>query len=475
MSVLRMVGCLMLVVGGLMASAQAAENKTYPAPKNLGDPAKLGVGIQRTMTLLASSTPEHRNSVKVLFYGQSITEQDWWKPVAADLKRRFPNANLVIENRALGGFASQRLVKTAETDLYPFYPDLLIFYVYGSHKDYEDIIRRTRERTTVDILIQTDHVTKDSDLTEETDPAKLRPDGKIWNQFMNYLFLPGVVKQYGTGVVDQRNLWKDYLRQAGLPAKALLRDGVHLNAHGCYVMSEMVKAALVKRADSKIDPMNCDTVRTLAVGKDAQWANGKLTVEFEGNRIDAIVKEGAAAPARVTIDGKRPSEFPELYALTRALPKPGGKWPPVTMIKSKLLPLVEDWTMDVTKDQTDAKVWTFTVSGSKTGPDGSGRSDAAFVSKSGRVAIEKENWDVDFALSTLAGLKPVPEKFTVRWKVAAWFVDEFVSPGVKDKTVETVVTLAQGLSNGKHTLVIEGGVGMPIGAIRVYRPTLGRQ
>lgn len=47
MSVLRMVGCLMLVVGGLMASAQAAENKTYPAPKNLGDPAKLGVGINR--------------------------------------------------------------------------------------------------------------------------------------------------------------------------------------------------------------------------------------------------------------------------------------------------------------------------------------------------------------------------------------------------------------------------------------------
>ncbi len=47
----------------------------------------------------------------------SITVQDWWKEVAADLKARFPQADLVIENRALGGFSSQRLVKTAETDL----------------------------------------------------------------------------------------------------------------------------------------------------------------------------------------------------------------------------------------------------------------------------------------------------------------------------------------------------------------------
>ena len=70
----------------------------------------------------------------------------------------FRNANLVIENRALGGFASQMLVKTAETDLYPFYPDLLIFHVYGAHDKYEDIIRRVRERTTAEILQQNDHV-----------------------------------------------------------------------------------------------------------------------------------------------------------------------------------------------------------------------------------------------------------------------------------------------------------------------------
>src|ERR1019366_4089894 len=126
-----------------MALADAANEPALPPPRNLGDPATLGLGVQRTMTLLAASTPEHRNTVRVLFYGQSITEQDWWKSVADDLRRRFPNANLIIENRALGGYASQLLVKSAETDLYSFQPDLLIFYVYGSHIEYENIIRRT--------------------------------------------------------------------------------------------------------------------------------------------------------------------------------------------------------------------------------------------------------------------------------------------------------------------------------------------
>ena len=190
----------------------------FIAPKNAGDPKTLGVGIQRSMTLMATSTPEHKNTVRVLFYGQSITEQNWSKLVADDLRKRFPNANLIIENRALGGFASQLLVKTAETDLYPFYPDLLIFHVYGAHNTYEDIIRRTRERTTADVLIMTDHVTKDEQLNEETDPSKLMPSGKIWDSFMNYKHLPEVAKKYGCAILEQRNLWKQYLKDNNLHA-----------------------------------------------------------------------------------------------------------------------------------------------------------------------------------------------------------------------------------------------------------------
>src|SRR5690242_4616738 len=96
----------------------------FPPPPAVSEPALMGLGIQRTMTLLATSTPRHRNHVRVLFYGQSITEQEWSRYVSNDLRRRFPDADLEIENRAIGGFASQLLIRPAEHDVYPFYPDL---------------------------------------------------------------------------------------------------------------------------------------------------------------------------------------------------------------------------------------------------------------------------------------------------------------------------------------------------------------
>ncbi|MDQ3815070.1 MAG: SGNH/GDSL hydrolase family protein, partial [Armatimonadota bacterium] len=272
---------LSLMLATTTSAARGAEPATFRPPKNVGDPASLGLGIQRTMTLLATSTEQHRNTVRILFYGQSITEGGWWKSVADNLRRRFPHANLVIENRALGGFSSQRLVKTAESDLYSYYPDLMIFHVYGAHNDYEDIIRRTRERTTTEVLIQTDHATKDEDLNEETDPAKIRTEGKMWNSFMNYVHLPNVARKYGCGIVDQRNLWKQYLRDHNLRAAQLLKDAVHPNDWGNYVMAELTKAYLVRRDDVAIDPMNCDTVKTFAVGKDVRWQNGKLTLPFD--------------------------------------------------------------------------------------------------------------------------------------------------------------------------------------------------
>ena len=177
-----------------VAFASAAETPSYP-PTKFPDTSGWGKSIQRTMRLLATSTAEQRNTVRILFYGQSITEQKWAKRVEEDLRRRFPHANFTCENRALGGFASQMLVKTAEADLYPFQPDLLIFHVYGAHDKYEDIIRRTRERTTAEILMQNDHVTKPADFTEETDAAKLPPAGKHWDAFMNHNWLPSLAKK----------------------------------------------------------------------------------------------------------------------------------------------------------------------------------------------------------------------------------------------------------------------------------------
>src|SRR5688572_21663236 len=189
----------------LIASVATAE-PTFPPLKSPGDTTGRGAALQRTMTLLESSAIEKRNTVRILFYGQSITEQSWWQRVRQDLLERFPLATLQIENRAIGGHSSQLLHKTAEADLYPFYPDLVIFHVYGAHDRYEDIIRRIRERTTAEVLIQTDHLGTKDPLEEVTDPAKLTP--AQWNAWMNYSFLPATAKKYGCELLPQRDLWK---------------------------------------------------------------------------------------------------------------------------------------------------------------------------------------------------------------------------------------------------------------------------
>jgi hypothetical protein len=90
-----------------------------------------GSRITRTMRLLASSTPEHKHRVRILFYGQSITG-GWTDIVLKDLRRRFPIADIVAANRAIGGFQAPLLSQMAEEDLYPYYPDLLFLQDGGA-------------------------------------------------------------------------------------------------------------------------------------------------------------------------------------------------------------------------------------------------------------------------------------------------------------------------------------------------------
>ena len=150
----------------------AEETKSYP-PVNFPDVSGWGRNIQRTMRLLATSTPEKRNTVRILFYGQSITEQNWAKLVEDDLRRRFPHANLIIENRALGRLrlADARAARRRRTCIH-FSPTCSSF---------TSMARTTSMRTSFAACgsgqrrrscMQNDHVTKSADLAEETDPAK---------------------------------------------------------------------------------------------------------------------------------------------------------------------------------------------------------------------------------------------------------------------------------------------------------------
>ena len=132
----------------------------FPEPNEPRDRSQYGRHFQRTMTLMQTSTPQDRHTVRILFYGQSIIGQRWHTMVIDDLKQRFPHTDFVVANKALGGFGSDYLVRTLHYDVIPFYPDLMVFHVYGPVDKYEEIIRQVRTRTTSEIIMQSDHAHK---------------------------------------------------------------------------------------------------------------------------------------------------------------------------------------------------------------------------------------------------------------------------------------------------------------------------
>ena len=267
-------------------------------------------------------SPRARRSIAItcasFFYGQSITEQDWSKQVAADLSKRFPNADLDIRNLAIGGFASQLLIRTVDFDVYPFYPDLVIFHVYGADEQYEQIIRDIRSRTTAEVLMQKDHATH----WPSPDRSAARSN---WDNYMNQHFLPATAKKYGCGLADVRGEWVEYLRANHLSPKDLLIDGVHLNASGNYLMAGIIEQYLVYRPDLP-DP-SAKTVQAIAITPAMIQPDGHIKIDFTGNRIDALpaARAAPAAMAKVLIDGKSPSAFPELYTFMRPAPAHGRR------------------------------------------------------------------------------------------------------------------------------------------------------
>ena len=65
--------------GNASTAPTSTTSAQWPAPAAPADMTGWGAHIQHAMSMLATSTPEHRNRVRILFYGQSITDGfiDW--------------------------------------------------------------------------------------------------------------------------------------------------------------------------------------------------------------------------------------------------------------------------------------------------------------------------------------------------------------------------------------------------------------
>ena len=444
------------------ATALPAHSNPPPAPPT--DVSAWGLHIQRPMTLLATSTPEKRHTVRILFYGQSITRSMWTELVTEDLRRRFPHADIVAKNLAIGGFASQLLSQTVDNDIALFNPDLIIFHVYGAHAQYEQIVAAFRSRTAAQVALQTDHLT--------AKPGPRVPDGR-WTGFMNGSLVPAVAARYGCQHLFIREPWRQYVIANDLEPKELLADGVHLNEQGDRLMADLVGRQLVYRPDLPDDSWR-DLVRTVEVGTDVSFVGGTLTMEFTGNRVDAVAAAGTSGAAEILVDGKRPSEFPTAYAVTRANDGPDVDWPWTVgapyRIEYRTPWQAEDWTITITEGET--ATFAFEVAGSKTGADGKGTSDREFVSPSGRIVIKPDWW----TKLPPDGRSPRGPGYVLKFSTILLGTDRYTPPPITDAALEAATTLVQGIPNGKHVLTIRAIGDHPpaIAALRVYRPPLER-
>lgn len=431
----------------------ALDQELIPRPDPSKQTVPFGSLIPRTMQKLAESTPEKRNKVKIVMFGQSIIAQEWWMDIARELHARYPNADLSVLNPSIGGVTTPWLRRLAESELYPEYPDLMVFDGYDVCTDgsLDKFVQELRSRTTTEIVLLSHH-----------------PD--VADRVAENATLQQVAAKYGCEYVANSEGWNNYLRGASGPAtnsQYYRADGIHLNKLGFQLETYFILEHF--QYNPAFKNKWSDTITSVTPKADRK---GRIELAFEGNRVDLIaapVADGKKpGTAKIVIDGKAPSQIPELYAKIRATWKEPEMWvfPPAWRILSEKPLLIEDWTCRVTKvipesakNKNDG-YFEFEVEGSKTGKDGAGKSNARFVSNSGRVVFE-----TDWMLYDGIG-----KEFT--WKVVPQFVDVYKAPEVADPSREYVTILFQGLKPGKHTLEITpaGDGETPVREIRVYRP-----
>jgi len=474
---------LKLCLGLIFFSQIANAALPYPLPATQ-DTAQFGRYLQRTMKLLATSTPAKRNTVKILVYGQSIAKQEWSDTVRKYLKFRFPHANIIMINRSIGGCWAGCLQNPVVYDVNTFYPDLILFDVYGWSEtgaqgtEYENIIASMRQFTSAEIAMQGHQIGagKDNAATDNTDFNRL-------------------ATKYGVEFIDIRTPWKQYLTDNGKTATQLTADGTHLNDHGNFLMARLYLPYLQYKPQFNSDPFAL--MRSYKIGEDIFWENGKLTLPFNGNKIDLVTDAGElnSDSAAVFIDGFRPSTISGTTMFIRPnepydtvfkhFSQYDWPWQKGSIMKfdSPKTPLVaETWTLEMLTYNASSN-FTYKVTGSKTGFDGNGSanissgggtSGSKFLSTSKRVGFDPANfW---FSHGPYPAL-PLGTGFKVVWEARPFYKDVYKPTLVNTNTlVDSVITLAQGLMNGPHTLVLSatGVTEVPLKEIRVYRPFFKR-
>ncbi|MBQ3388960.1 MAG: hypothetical protein IJG60_07095 [Thermoguttaceae bacterium] len=401
------------------------------------------VHIQRTMKALEESTAEHPAHLRVMFYGQSITAQAWTREVERFFQEKYPTAVFEFRNAAIGGFESPNLVRSAECDLYPWYPDLLFFHVYGPIDKYEEIVKKTRERTSAEIILWTSH------LNGSQDPKKM-----LLQRDQRSKDILEVAQRNHCMVIDLNKKWCRMLVDNGWEPNRLLSDGIHLNEDGCHIYANMIWEEIVRVPGTEGEPEISGTITEYPADAPCivKEENGDLTFSFDGNRVVAVSNGMGEGEVTFLLDGEPFADDINLWASTR--PSTGPCWMPcINYVGFEKTPVAEDWVLTATEGSSqDGTYLEYKVAGSVTGEDGAGNSKEDFISESGRAVIKSSDIGVTWQFPYFK--QELPEDFRITWSTVPMFTDPYLAGPEGERTV-----IVQNCANGPHKLTVRSESG----------------
>jgi hypothetical protein len=175
----------------------------------------------------------------------------------------------------------------------------------------------------------------------------------------------------------------------------------------------------------------------------------------------------------VTIDEHSPKDIDGCYQVTRSSPlKSVPDWPALRRITLLHDHTAQDWKATITNITPDEKLVDFTVRASATGDDGNGNSSRKYVSTSGQLSIDGDDWMFESGYD----LKHIPLQIPaeVHWSVQCICngKPEVIDRG--DGMTQYRYVLGAGLFNGKHTVKLSFPPNDLANAIefRAYKPPL---
>jgi hypothetical protein len=435
--------------------------------------------LARTLAIVRASTVAQPQVLRVLFYGQSMTSPHWTNLAHEHLSRTYPHTQFVVRNMAVGGFSSALLERTVERDVTDFYPDLLIFHAYGDHRAYERIIRIIRSRTAAEVIVQTDPVIEP---VEPVCPEGFRltltpPPGckgvlyyrqHSWEEHMSSVVIPSLASHYSLALEPQRAMWNVFLKEQHAQPTSLLDGTGHPNAAGWHLTAEIFD----RYFDQAVADYNGE--RSGLVMAYPPPPTGKLTsYELNGNRVEIIGSGPLDGRLTARIDGVEPNAIDGCWQTSRTTSLDNvPDWPAIRQVNiSSGLNQAETWTATVTHLSADQSDFDFTITGSKTGPDGRGRAKDDFTSISGQVRIAAADWMIPSAFALTQ--RRLPEGFKVSWS-RSFVCRDLPTVPLEKGAIQVRHILATGLPNGPHrlTLDVQPNVQASVHEIRVYRPPM---